>query len=92
MRKTNGLVYLTIDGWERAFTYYTTFPTDGGQAGQPTPIRNVPVVRLTVPAVANPGAPLAVGLEVDFNSTAKEQVALGFDRDNDGVYRRKTTS
>ena len=86
VRKTNGLVYLTIDGWERAFTYYTTFPTDGGQAGQPTPIRNVPVARLTVPAVANPGAPLAVGLEVDFNSTAKEQVALGFDRDNDGVY------
>lgn len=86
VRKTNGLVYLTIDGWERAFTYYTTFPTDGGQAGQPTPIRNVPVVRLNAPEVANPGAPLAVSLEVDFNSTAKEQVALSFDRGNDHNY------
>ncbi len=87
MRKTNGLVYLTIDGWERAYTYYTTFPTDGGQAGQPQAIRNIPVVRMIIPAVANPGAPLPVALEVDMNGpVAGKQVALGFDRDNDGTY------
>ena len=87
VRKTNGLVYLTIDGWERAYTYYTTFPTDGGQAGQPQAIRNIPVVRMIIPAVANPGAPLPVALEVDMNGpVAGKQVALGFDRDNDGTY------
>ena len=80
----NGLVYLTIDGWERAYTFATTFPSDEGQPGKPTPV-NAALVRLDAPAVANPGAPLPIGLEVD--NAAGALVELGFDRDNDGKFQ-----
>ena len=84
---TSGLVYLTVDGWERAFTFYTTFPTSGGQAGIPTQVQNIPTVRLVAPEAANPGAPLPVTVQLDLNGpVAGQKVALAFDRGNDQTY------
>jgi hypothetical protein len=78
-----GTVYLTIDGWERAYIFNTTFPADKAQSSQPVSITD-PVVKLTVPALADPGAPLPVALQIDSPQSAVTE--LGFDRDADGVY------
>ena len=77
----HGLVYLAVDGWQRAFTYYATFPP-AGEDVTPQAINNIPVLRLAAPVFANPGGPLPVGLEVD--NAAGLEIRAGFDR---GVHR-----
>jgi hypothetical protein len=80
-----GLVYVTVDGWERAFTLRAAFP----EAGQPVLLPRIdsPILRLIAPPAANPGAPLPVTLEVDNTGDIPGAYAeLGFDRNNDGQY------
>jgi hypothetical protein len=80
-----GLVYLTIDGYQRAFTFSTDFPR--GSVSTPDLIQT-PIVRLNAPPVANPAVPYPVGLEVD-NTPRDARVELGFDRDNNGEFREE---
>jgi hypothetical protein len=62
-RGEGGLFYLRIDGYERAVTYKANFP-EQGKPTKPDPVTNR-VLRLNAPPIANPGAPLPVGVEVD---------------------------
>ncbi len=58
-----GPVYLTVDGYERAFTFFVSFPPTGTPA---TPIEvNRPGLFLDAPAFALPDKPLKVRVEVD---------------------------
>jgi hypothetical protein len=59
----NGLVYLTIDGYERAYTFTTTFPREG-TASEPQRI-DLPILQINAPAFAVPSAKFAIGVEVD---------------------------
>jgi len=81
--RRNGLVYLTIDGYERAFTYNTTFP----QGNTPsTPARIIqPVLGIDVPKFAAPTATFKIGVEVD-NAPSGAIAELGIDRDSDGKF------
>jgi hypothetical protein len=72
----SGLVYLTIDGYERAFTYYATFT--GSPTSTPQRI-NTTIMRLNTTGLAPSGAPSKVGLEVD-NLEAGTTVQLGLYR------------
>jgi hypothetical protein len=72
-----GLVYMTIDGYERAFTYYANLPPKG--AWQLRRIDN-PIIRLNTPGFAMAGAPSKVGLEMD-NLPAESTAHLGLYRD-----------
>jgi hypothetical protein len=56
-------VYLTVDGYERAFLFNATFPPSGTPTF-PTLITNVGM-RLDAPRYANPEVPYHVGVEVD---------------------------
>jgi hypothetical protein len=80
----NGWVYVTVDGYKRAFTYRTTFFRDGATPGTPK-VPQEPIMRLIAPAVASPDQPLPVKLEVD-NTQPGDIVELGFDRDGDGKF------
>jgi hypothetical protein len=71
-----GLVYLTVDGVERAFTFETTFREDGDLAGQPQALTR-PVLRLNAPKAADPKKDLLVGVEVDTPGEYKAELALG---------------
>jgi hypothetical protein len=76
----NGLVYITVDGYQRAFTYFTTFARSGRRR---TPRRvTEPVLRLTPPAASQPVKTMPVLLETD-NVPAGAILELGFDRNND---------
>ena len=82
--EVSGVVYLTIDGWERAFAYNTTFSRTGtGTAARV----NSPVVTLIAPRAWNPAKPLPVKLEAD-NLDEQEVLELGFDRDGDGNFSK----
>jgi hypothetical protein len=87
-----GLVFLTVDGWERAIIFKATFPSDIGQPGQLTRVDD-PMARLVAPPVANPGAPLPVTLELDNLTvqTAPDKPLwageLGIDLNNDPKFR-----
>ncbi len=58
-----GVVYLTVDGYERAFAFTTTFP----RSGAPTKLEALthPVVRLIAPAYARPDAKYRLGVQLD---------------------------
>jgi hypothetical protein len=72
-----GLVYLTIDGYERAFTYYATFT--GNPTSTPLRVDNTLIMRLNTTGLAPSGAPSKVGLEID-NLPAERTVQLGLYR------------
>jgi hypothetical protein len=75
--EAKGLVYLTIDGYERAMTYYATFAREGGKS---TPERIVgPVLRLNHAPAALPAPNFTVGVEAD-NLVAASQIELGLYR------------
>jgi hypothetical protein len=61
--RKNGLVYLTVDRYERAFTFRTTFPSTGTATTAQQVLDEH--VRLDVPAAAVPAAAFRVGVEVD---------------------------
>ena len=83
-KEQNGFVYLKVDGWERAFTFSTSFPREGTES---TPDRvNTPIVRLLAPQLWNPAEPLPVKVEAD--NLDQQVVELSFDRDNDGKFSK----
>lgn len=59
----NGLVYLSIDGYERAYTFTTSFPREG-IASEPQRI-DIPILGIVAPAFGVPSAQFAIGVEVD---------------------------
>ncbi len=61
-----GPVYLTIDGYERAFTFDTTFAAAGRRSSAERIDRTM--LRIEAPAYALPAPKLAVGLEIDNSS------------------------
>ncbi len=81
--RRNGLVTLSIDGYERAFTFNTTFP----QGNTPsTPARIIqPVLGLDAPKFAVPSATFKIGVEVD-NAPPGTVAEFGIDRDGDGKF------
>ena len=81
----NGLVYLTIDGWERAYTLQTTFPAKG-DATTPLSIGK-PMVRLVASPFADPASPYPVHLEAD--KIGSQVLELGFDRGGDMMFREE---
>jgi hypothetical protein len=78
----DGLLYLTIDGYERAFTVQMTFPRDGGVRTTAETLQR-PLLRLKAPLFANPDAPYPVQLEVD-NAPRGAVAELGLDKDGGG--------
>ncbi len=82
----NGLVYVTVDGYARAYTFFTTFAASGGKR---TPrLVEEPVLRLTPPVASQPVASMPVALEAD-NLPRGGRLELGFDRNNDHVFSPK---
>lgn len=72
----NGLVYLTIDGYERAFTFRSTFA--GDQVSEPKRIDDA-ILRLDAARALVPGAASKVRIEVD-NAPADAAAELGLYR------------
>jgi hypothetical protein len=79
----NGYVYLTVDDYERAFVYVTTF-TDQGTPPAGEEIRNFDL-RLRVPPVVRKGDPLSVVVELD-KAPAGAVVEIGIDRAKSGEF------
>jgi hypothetical protein len=71
-RQEWGLIYLTVDGYPRAFTYASDFPISK-TAARPTALLGN-LVRLVHPAVAKPGPKYPVTVEVDNSQTGSECV------------------
>jgi hypothetical protein len=61
--RRRGPVYLTVDGIDRAFTFFATFPPEG-TATAPVEVTK-PGLFLDVPEYASPKEPLPVKVEVD---------------------------
>jgi Carboxypeptidase regulatory-like domain len=61
--ETKGLVYLTVDGYERAFTFDVTFSRDRTEGAPPAV--TTPGLTLAAPDFAPPQTPVKVGLEID---------------------------
>jgi hypothetical protein len=73
----NGLVYLTVDGYQRAFTFRATFSAEG----RSDLVRiTQPILRLETTGLAKAGGPSQVGLEMD--NTASSTAQLGLYRDS----------
>jgi hypothetical protein len=83
-----GLVYLTVDGYERAFTYQSTFPR-GGVTESELDVVGRPLARLNAAPSADPAKPYVVLAEVD-NAPAEAVVEFGLDRDGDGKFEKKS--
>jgi hypothetical protein len=84
MKEENGYVYLTVDGYERAFTFQTTFPFAGNES-EPQLVYS-PLIRLFYPKLANPGEPVKLKVEVD--NLGEEVVEVGIDRDDDTKFSK----
>jgi hypothetical protein len=80
----NGLVYLTVDSYARAFTFSTTFHAVGGLPRSDQITR--PVLGLTAPRYRQPEARCPVTLEVDNADSDTTALEVGLDRDNDRAY------
>ncbi len=80
-----GLVYLTVDNYQRAFTLKTDFKQ--ASRSEPEPL-DKPQARLTVPVAANPAEPCPVHMEID-NIDRTALVELGLDRDNNGEFKEE---
>jgi hypothetical protein len=80
----NGLVYLTVDGYARAFTFNTTFHAVRGlQRSERIDQR---MLGLSAPRYQQPQARCPVTLEVDNADLDVTSVEVGLDRDKDGSY------
>jgi hypothetical protein len=79
----NGYVYLTVDEYERAFVYVTTF-TDQGTPPAGEEIRNFDL-RPRVPQVLRKGDPLSVAIELD-KAPQGSEVEVGIDRAKNGEF------
>jgi hypothetical protein len=75
----SGLVYVKVDGYERAFTFQFT-NAEEGKAAQLKRL-NDPILRLLADRVAASGGPSNVGLEAD-NLPEGSKIELGLYRDN----------
>src|SRR5262249_27256177 len=73
----NGLVYLAVDGYQRAYTDRSTFA--GDQPSEPRRIDDA-VLRLNAARAVAPGAPSKVGVEAD-NTPPDSTIELGLYRD-----------
>jgi hypothetical protein len=81
--RANGLVYVTVDGYERAFILETTFDLDRRQV---FPERvTAEILNLDARRYAPPDSDYPVRLEVD-NTETDIAVELGLDRDKDGRF------
>jgi hypothetical protein len=80
-----GPVYLTIDGWERAYTFKTSFAREGTDVSLPEIVTS-PVLHLLAPSEWNPAQPLPVTIQAD--NLADQVIELGFDRDADTKFSR----
>lgn len=92
LENRSGLVYLTIDGYPRAFTYRATFATEGLADLDRI---DLPIMGLNTTGLAMAGAPSKVGLEID-NLYPDTEVELGLFRnsaftDLEGKLERHTT-
>ncbi len=73
-----GLFYVNVDGYARAFTFFLNLTGELTQA-EPKVIVEAPVLRLVHPAYVTPGTKLPVIVEVD-NTKAGEFCSLGMFR------------
>jgi hypothetical protein len=96
--KLDGVVYLTIDGYERAFIYKSTFLRSGITKSDLDQIR-IPVARLKAAPSADPAKPYPVAVELDnatpeFDKDGKviigPVVEIGLDRDGNGKFEKKS--
>jgi hypothetical protein len=81
----SGLVFLTVDGYERAFIYETTFAALG-RTVTPAPDKR-PQMRLVADRYVRPSPKLKVGVEVDNPPGLGGLLQVGLDRDRDNVVR-----
>ncbi len=88
---TNGLVYLTIDGYERAVIFNSSFPR---KAGIEATLQEVPdtqtIVRLKAPVFGDNAKPFPVALELD-NTPDKSVTEIGLDRSGEGTFSTKAS-
>ena len=84
VERRQGLFYVTIDGYPRAFSWVSSFTGDKSSA-TPRPVERR-VMRLVHPAFVKPGAKLPVIVEVDnMPEKARGQLALYRDLNKDKV-------
>jgi hypothetical protein len=72
------LIYLMVDGYERAFAFRAFFTPQGQLTETLQPI-DVPAMRLIAPKAGDPSKPIAVNVEVD-NSEENDVAVLGLGR------------
>jgi len=77
--EASGLVYITVDGYQRAFTY--RFTNASGEAAQLTSLNDRPILRLLADPVAASDGSSKVGVEAD-NLTSGSKIELGLYKDN----------
>jgi hypothetical protein len=81
----DGLVYVTVDDYDRAFAFRTNFPPD--RQVEPVAVTDARV-GLVVPRYARPG-PVVIGLEVDnvpMQDYSRIVAELGIDLNGDGKF------
>jgi hypothetical protein len=78
----NGLVYVNVDGYPRAFTFRTTF-AGGNTPSTGDPVRQ-PILRINAPSFATPGIPYPLGVEID-NSPAGSTAEFSVERVGEGA-------
>lgn len=71
----NGLVYLNVDGYPRAFTFVTTFVT--GNTPSAGELVRQPVLRIKAPPFAPPTGGYPVGVEIDNSGGKTAELSLG---------------
>jgi hypothetical protein len=79
----NGYVYLTVDGYERAFIFRITFARRGTGVAPQEVLR--PELRIRAPRYLAPGQPCPVKIETD-NSQAGANLEIGIDRNRQGNF------
>jgi hypothetical protein len=82
-----GLVYVTIDGYERAYIFESTFPR-GGQTTSTLNRVDLAAARMKFAPGADPSKPYPVSFEID-NTDPKTAIELGLDRDAGQDFNRQ---
>jgi hypothetical protein len=82
-----GLVYVTIDGYERAYIFESTFPRRGETTSELTRV-DVAAARMKFAPGADPSKPYPVSFEID-NTDPKTAIELGLDRDASQDFNRQ---
>jgi hypothetical protein len=75
----NGRIYLTVDGYERAFAFKSTFAQ-----GILPPLGEEKRIRIYAPHYSQPGPKFPVRLEVDGSPSLPARIELGLDRVGNG--------